>query len=360
MRSFSRSKVNIALSVVIVFAVCLAVLITTRSVVHAANPSITTSPRSDAPTLPVQVNGTGFGSSEQVTIKFDMAQVGTAHTNSSGAFSTTITVPANAQPGTHIISAIGQTSGLSAQVSFLVQTDWFMFGYRAKHTHYNPYENTLNTANVSNLVLDWKYYTTGKVYASPVIGNGVVYVSSTSFFYAFDAKTGKVLWKLAGSYSDAAVVSGVVYISGNGMNAFNATTGTLLWKVSNTAFGAPMVYNNVLYASGSGNNLYALNAATGALLWKAPTGNQGSSIPTADNGIVYTLAGDGNVYAFNAASGAALWSTNVGGDGLYSTPSVDNGIVYATSTSGKLYALNATTGAILWTASTGKFLADSS
>src|SRR5258706_194456 len=90
---------------------------------HAADVSISLSVYSGPPTTNVTVNGSGFGSSEMVTITFDTAPVGAGMTDSNGVFSTEITIPNSALPGNHVIEATGQISGLSAQATFLVQTD---------------------------------------------------------------------------------------------------------------------------------------------------------------------------------------------------------------------------------------------
>jgi hypothetical protein len=54
--------------------------------------------------------------------------------------------------GSHTVKAVGKPDKISAQASFnVVSVDWPMFGYDPQHTHFNPYENVLNTTNVSSL-----------------------------------------------------------------------------------------------------------------------------------------------------------------------------------------------------------------
>ena len=76
----------------------------------AAAPAVSLSPTVGPPTTSVAVKGTGFGPSEVVALAFDAQQVGTASTNSLGAFSTKIKIPKAAPPGLHAIHATGQTS----------------------------------------------------------------------------------------------------------------------------------------------------------------------------------------------------------------------------------------------------------
>lgn len=60
------------------------------------------------PGEPITVSGEGFAPNTTVTITFDDAVVlGTTQTRPDGTFSTTVTIPANASPGTHTITATG-------------------------------------------------------------------------------------------------------------------------------------------------------------------------------------------------------------------------------------------------------------
>src|SRR5258708_37025462 len=175
-------------------------------------------------------------------------------TDGMGSFSAPITVPASAPPGPHIVQATGQSSGLSAQAKFLVQTDWPMNGYDSRHTRFNPYENVLNATNVSNLVQDWTATTGNRIDASPAVVNGVVYAgSSDTYMYAFDAKTGTTVWKAPG-----------------------------VWPIG----ASPAVADRVVYTGSGDGNLYAFNAKTGAVVWTALVGGNVDS-PTVSQGIVY-------------------------------------------------------------------------
>jgi hypothetical protein len=162
----------------------------------AVGATLKLSPSSGYPSTPVSVSAVAFGSSETVSLAFDATSAGTGTTDSTGAFTTKITIPSSAQPGTHSIHAVGTVSGRSATVSFLVQTDWPMFGFNAQNTRFNPYENTISPSNVGSLVLDWSYRTGGMVTGgTPAIANGVVYVGSWDHnLYALNAQTGARLW----------------------------------------------------------------------------------------------------------------------------------------------------------------------
>src|SRR5579863_7331027 len=130
--------------VFLIGVICLSLIIFSTSMVWASSPHITLTIKSGPPTSAVKVSGKHFGINEVVTITFDTTQIGTATTNSSGVFSAKITIPGSATPGLHTIQVTGNTSGLTASASFLVQTNWSTYGFDSNHTNVNPYENVLN------------------------------------------------------------------------------------------------------------------------------------------------------------------------------------------------------------------------
>lgn len=57
-------------------------------------------------------------------------------------------------------------------------TNWPTYGFDTEHTHFNPFENTINTSNVSQLKLDWMGTVHSAIYSPPIVVNGILYVSS--------------------------------------------------------------------------------------------------------------------------------------------------------------------------------------
>jgi len=258
--------------------------------------------------------------------------------------------------GPTVLAVPNGTGGyLTSTNSEQVLTDWPMFGFDAQHTHFNTFENVLNTTNVSGLVLDWNYHTGWDSQA--VVVNGIVYASGSRVVYALNATTGTYLWSYPIiNYYSPAVANGVVYVGSADGNlyALNATTGAYLWSYStgNPIYSSPTVANGVVYIGSYNDAIYALNATTGAYLWSYSTGSSIYSSPAVANGVVYVGSGDLRLYALNAATGAYLWSYSTGSS-IYSSPAVANGVVYVGSNNDAIYALNATTGAYLWSYSTG-------
>lgn len=332
-----------------------------------ASPSVVLSITLGYPGKPVKLNGKGFGNSEIVTIYFDTTQVGTDTTTNTGTFVITIKVPSSALPGGHIVQAFGQISKGYAQASFLVQTSWVMFGDGPFHTHFNQYENVINTTNVANLVQDWSYQTGNSIISSPAVANGLIYIGSDDHkLYALNATTGALVWSYTTGgliRSSPLVNNGMIYIGSvdDKLYALNAITGALVWSYTTGLFieSPPSIANGVIYVGSDDGKVYALNATNGAFLWSYQTGSDiGFSSPVVGNGVVYVGSEDYRLYALNASTGALLWSY-MGGDEIYASAAVSKGIVYIGSKDDKLYALNATTGAFLWSYTTGNSRASS-
>lgn len=316
--------------------------------------SLTLSTSIGPPTTMVQLTGSGFGTAETVSLTFDTALLGTTLSSASGTFSISEKIPRAALPGTHTVQALGGTSQRSAQASFLVQTNWAVDGFNAQRTHANPFENVLSRSNVSRLVLDWQYQTQNALLeTSPIIVNGIVYISSTdTFLYALDAQSGALKWsqKLGPMLTTPAVANGVIYVGSEygTIYALDATTGVLKWSRSlgGTMLSAPVVVGGVIYTGSLDFNMYALNATTGTVKWSKNLGTSVGSAVAVSNNVVYAGLASGHVVALNARTGALIWDASVSLNAIGGELVVANGLVYATSDS--LFAIDASTGALVW------------
>jgi outer membrane protein assembly factor BamB len=135
-------------------------------------------------------------------------------------------------------------------------------------------DTTVSAANAATLALKWSAQTGGVIASSASVSGGVVYVGSwDGYEYALNAVTGAVMWQTflgittanpicvppqAGVSSAPAITGGVVYLGGGDdyWYALDAATGQVLWKIyigESTAAGgnynwaSPLVVGNYAY-----------------------------------------------------------------------------------------------------------------
>jgi outer membrane protein assembly factor BamB len=157
--------------------------------------------------------------------------------------------------------------------------DWPMYLHDPQRTAASD-EAILSPANAGGLTKRWSFKTNAAIAASPVISGGTVYIGSwDGYEYALDAATGALKWKtylgktvsdarcdplILGVTSSAVVQDGVVYVGGGDPNwyALDAETGAILWKVfigdnsipgGNYNWASPLLYNGYAYIGVSSN-----------------------------------------------------------------------------------------------------------
>lgn len=236
--------------------------------------------------------------------------------------------------------------------------------------------------------LKWAFKTKGKIFSSPVVHNGVVYIGSEDGnLYAIDEKTGKTHWKFktgGAVHSSPAVFKNIVYIgSFDGYYyAIDTKTGHLKWKfktggeqwsgeISFLGFkpvdqymddlwdfflSSPVINpddkNPSVFFGSSDGNVYALNANTGDLKWKFEANGSIHCSPVLYKNTLYIGSWDANLYAIDTETGKMRWkfetSRQIGFKGIESTVTVADGMVYFGARDPFLFALNAETGDLVW------------
>ena len=234
--------------------------------------------------------------------------------------------------------------------------------YDAAHSGYNKSEV------VSPLKLRWINNTGSNVYmTSPLISGGKVFVTTTdenfcgkAFVAAYDAYTGKELWKyncISSVRNSIAVSDNIVFaqdVHGH-LYAINADSGVLLWKKDlewNTIpplNGGLIASEGVVYA-GTGESLCAVEAKTGNIIWRNKDWR-------AREGCTVTLSADEKVliggshwdamYANDVKTGRLMWKNDkMGLRHRSSSPVIRNGIIYVLSLS-SLFKIDAYTGEVI-------------
>jgi len=187
---------------------------------------------------------------------------------------------------------------------------WFTVGRTYDEQRYSPLTQ-INTQNVSRLGLAWYYDldTNRGQEASPIVVDGVLYVTSAwSKVYAFDAKSGRLLWqydpKVPGQVGikgccdvvnrGVAAWKGRIYVGAydGRLIALDAKTGREVWSVvtvdqarAYTMTGAPRIANGKIIIGNAGSEIgvrgyiSAYDAKDGRLLWRFYTVPGDPSVP---------------------------------------------------------------------------------
>jgi len=180
--------------------------------------------------------------------------------------------------------------------------EWVTYGRDYAETHHSPLQQ-IDAANVARLGLAWSVEvgSEGKVEATPIVSNGVLYGTSTwSVVFAIDIRTGKLKWRW-----DPALVRG-----GYGASGPRFCCGAVNRGVA--------VFNDSVYVGLLDGRLVALDAETGRSLWAVQTTppNSDYSItgaPRVVKGMVLIGNGGGEygvrgyLSSYDAASGDLKW-----------------------------------------------------
>ncbi len=161
------------------------------------------------------------------------------------------------------------------------------------------------------------------------------------------------------------VAGGRVYAmdSGSNVSAFDAQSGKQLWRTSltpdeeddNHISGGLAYEDGKIYVTTGFAQVISLNAENGEILWRKSVGGPMHTAPTARAGRVFVITVDSRMYALNGSTGEELWTYTgiaeiaslLGG----ASPAVDSGVVVAPFSSGELVALKVENGRVLWTQS---------
>jgi outer membrane protein assembly factor BamB len=189
--------------------------------------------------------------------------------------------------------------------------------------------------------------------------------------YAFNARTGKVLWhqRIVPGNSDGLYFNGsVVYAKAgvltpdpraslNGtLYAFNARTGNSLWQSAVIPGGVKTVAftSASVFVSSYGGNVYTFDVHSGKLVWHQPF-DAYDMLATSDALYLnYNIHGTGDhgFAALRAKDGAKLWQRSIFGFNGFSHLTLIDGVLYSVGggdAGSALYAFSTSTGSVRWT-----------
>ena len=119
-----------------------------------------------------------------------------------------------------------------------------VFGQQEKKATISVFENRVFKGEKYKPLgnLKWAFKTNGKIFSSPIVHDGIVYVGSEDGnLYAIQEKTGKVHWK---------------------------------FKTEGAVHSSPAIFKNMVYVGSFDGYYYAIDAKTGHLKWKFKTGGE--------------------------------------------------------------------------------------
>jgi outer membrane protein assembly factor BamB len=211
--------------------------------------------------------------------------------------------------------------------------------------------------------------------SSPILHDDVVVVQADvqkgSFIAAFDAKTGKELWRKTRedvpTWSTPTVhdVNGRTQLLVNGMRhvgAYDFKTGEVIWKLSgggDIPVPTPVVSDGLVYitnAHGMMSPVYAIkDTATGdvslkdgaatnsAVVWSYPRGGGYMATPLIYRGLLYVVTYNGVLTAYDAKIGEKKFTQRLadGTSAFTASPVAADGKVYFASEDGRVLVLKA-------------------
>ena len=191
--------------------------------------------------------------------------------------------------------------------------------------------------------LRWKFKTSHRVWATPLIISDTVYVGAMDRnLYALDLDGGEVKWVYEGEGAfgaQPALIDGTLYIGAfdDALYAIDAETGDEYWHFpgNDWFWGSPAVRDGTVYAVDVKGRVYALDAQSGDQRWdKALVTDQNQPVPVRagpslneDGTRLFVSAESGTLYALDTADGFVNWSIPAEGRGL-SEPVVGDSLVY--------------------------------
>lgn len=251
----------------------------------------------------------------------------------------------------------------------VLEEPWPTYGFNIQRTHLTDFPHRPPFRRI------WTAEAEGLIEFPPVAAYGRVYLAQEfGRFFAYDAKTGKRLWRKKFGHcaaSSPTVAKGVVYQaymqlfpcargdrSARGfVVAMDAKTGRELWRYHVGATESSLLLvKGVLYFGSWDHRVYALDAKTRRVLWSFPTDDEVNSSGAYASGIVYFATDGGTLYALDARTGRLRWLFDRGREYFYATPTIAYGRVYIGNTDGTLYAFGATTGNLLWAQRAGTYV----
>jgi outer membrane protein assembly factor BamB len=208
----------------------------------------------------------------------------------------------------------------------------------------------------------WQYLALENAVAGiAATADAAVFLTETGDLVHLDPTTGAKVWETSiveRVYATPAIADGTVYVAINegvkalsladGATKFTFTTPDADAADNEETKEAPTVADGTVYVANFNGHLYAVDAASGALEWNTDVGISMRSSPAVRDGTVYVGADSGEVVACDAATGSVEWRS-AERPTIVSGPvgATDDGI-YAMVLTGTLVCLHPDDGSVRW------------
>ena len=242
--------------------------------------------------------------------------------------------------------------------------NWPVYGFDDERTRYLPSKEVKPPYHSS----EWSFQAGRLLEFSPILVDGALYlIDKEGLFYAFDAASGKILWKRdIGSLnaSSPAHADGRLFaatLSPGQVVSLRPKDGKVLWRhpLPGRSETSPVVFGDKVIVGCENGDVLALDVDTGKVEWTVSTEGAVKGGVALHEGAVFFGNYAGELYAVDAASGSVKWQTGTQGSSfglagrIYSTPAVAFGRVYVGSIDGRVYSFEEATGDLAWSHSTG-------
>jgi len=156
----------------------------------------------------------------------------------------------------------------------------------------------------------------------PAIVKDKLYFAGSGGVYCLDIKNkGELVWQAKGTPSHTSVVidGGVVYSCAGELAAFDAATGKELWRQPAVKHdsSSPVLWKNngKTYVLCTGSQVFCVDATSGAVLWQGKTaGEQYGALAIAGDILVVRSTGGSCAYRLTPQKPEPLWTSKEGGD----------------------------------------------
>jgi serine/threonine protein kinase len=206
----------------------------------------------------------------------------------------------------------------------------------------------------------WSFQAQGPIDGSPIIHNGILYVSSRdTWLYALDGKQQRELWRYqAGApLRSTPTLHGDTLFFGDDegtMHAVQSTGGAARWRVPlrGKIFASAAAGAGLIISATQAGRLVALNPTSGETIWDHVDGTPFYASPAILSNLVIVVNGTGQVKGLDITSGKLAWAFQAPGQ-VRATPACHDDLTIVATLDGSLALLNIHTGERIWQRSLG-------